>query len=477
VTNITCAVADLNLATGAPHIDGFSLDGKPAGDYFLDASGPGALRVAFDWSRRKLFPGVISLNGVSDFHLHSSLGKLLAPFTSDKPAKVGMLLADQYQAAPDQYGVMFDTNVAAGSYGPRQGCALFLTPLQLNTVSDSFAEFLAFTAIHELGHAFNLWHTDGAAGFMQSHPQPANLDPKSFDPHQTDYLALAHDSALEHYVLPGESAFGDRPSGWPSGDGSPFAGPERAAREISLRINLSHSSFWSYEPVELNIQLAPTAGRKKPIAVPDEIDPGYPSFAIWITKPDGERFRFRSDRRFCSPNGERVIKPGRPYRRDISVFRHAGQYTFRAPGRYEVQASVRLRSGQLVVSNIAECEVLAAAPSAALWKRLRSVLTTQHAMTLLRFKRGIPSSESYRQLASLATSQRTPDVTAAALHYSLGLAFARGAEQPNEKSNRKQFDRQARKHLEAAVSHRSLDRHRRTNAVAQIAKLDESSSG
>src|SRR5216684_1557952 len=181
MADITCLIADLNLATGAPRIDKFELGGRSADEYILEASAAAGLRIQFDWSRRGLFPDKIALDGVNDVHLYAALGKLLGPIVPGAPPKIGLLLADQYQPAKDQYGIMFDLNASPGFYGPRQGCALFLTAIDLVTDATSFANFVAFTAIHEFGHALNLWHTaEGASGFMQAHPKPAHLDPSEF---------------------------------------------------------------------------------------------------------------------------------------------------------------------------------------------------------------------------------------------------------------------------------------------------------
>ncbi|MDB6104575.1 MAG: hypothetical protein JWO52_4574 [Gammaproteobacteria bacterium] len=470
--DVRCLVADLNLATGAPHITNLLLAQRGAGDYFVDGSGPAAVRVVFDWSRRGLFPGLVSLNGVNDFHLNQALPKLLGSAAPQAPARIGLFLADLYQPAPDQYGLMFDFAPVPGYFGPRQGCAVFLTALQLNSDPTSFADFLAFTAIHELGHTFNLWHTDGP-GFLQPHPQATHLDPKAFDPLQQAYLADATDPTLSRYVMPGQSAFGERPAGWPHGDGTPFAGADRIERGLTLTIGLSHTHFWSYEPVELDIRLALKAGRKRAVSVPNELDPGYSSFIIWITTPDGERFRFRPERRFCRHNGERVIHTGTPFQRDISIFKHAGGYTFRQPGRYTLQVSFQIRPDRTLWSNTMECEVLPAAPDSKPWAQLRSTLAMPAAGTLLRYKQGVLPRNVHDQVIQLATGRHTPPATAAALHYSLGVALARERDRPRAKRDRPQLERSGRKQLQAALTLNSLSRHRRRIAEQLLNELSQ----
>jgi hypothetical protein len=240
-------------------------------------------------------------------------------------------------------------------------------------------------------------------------------------------LELAADPQTADFVLPGprRSHFGTRPQGFPSGDQHPFAGPYEGRAGLAMKIGLSHKNFWPFEPVELDVELSLSRGQSKPVAVPDEIDPGYPSFQIWITRPDGERFRYRPQTRFCYPNGERLIARAQPFRRDISIFRQAGAYTFTIPGRYQVQAALRLRTGQFLLSN--------ARPCLRSWVRR---LGRASALSCKRTKReGCCATSGVRRRTmatrrwrNLPDDKTTPAATGAAFHYALGKAFVRSAE-------------------------------------------------
>jgi hypothetical protein len=88
-------------------------------------------------------------------------------------------------------------------------------------------EFVAYIAVHELGHVFNLWHLTDSS-FMQSHPDPAHPGRLDFAPIQAHYLALAADPMTAGFVPPGpvRSEFGTRPHGFPSAEDNPFAGAQ-----------------------------------------------------------------------------------------------------------------------------------------------------------------------------------------------------------------------------------------------------------
>lgn len=105
---------------------------------------------------------------------------------------------------------------------------------------------------------------------MQPHPDPAHLGAFDFAPTHAQYLGLAADAATIDYVLPGlgRSHFGVRPHGWPAGDGNSFAGPSSQKVKLTLKVALSHATFWSFEPVELDVELSLSGPRSTAVAVP-----------------------------------------------------------------------------------------------------------------------------------------------------------------------------------------------------------------
>lgn len=478
MATVTCYVADFDLGPTDPVINDLSLEGQPAGSYFKQASGSAELDLTLDWSRRGHFPGLIDSDGVYDDELKDGLGRLLRPSGTSSDSPIGLLLADRYGPAGGQYGIMFDIDGREGAFGPRQGCAVFVSAIKLAITDagldeNAFRKLVAYTAVHEIGHAFNLWHVENSS-FMKAHPNAGNPGPCNFDPTHAQYLALAADPATAQYVLPGRgrALFGIRPDGWPAGEEQPFETPQGGRANLAIKIALSHATFWPFEPVEVVVEVSLVKGKTRRASVPDEIDPGYSSFQIWLTRPDGERFRFRPQTRFCQGNGQRWITPNRPFRRDIAIFRQSGGYTFTAPGRYELQVALRLESGRFLWSNKTECEVLPADPSSEAWIRASTLLQSVEARNLLRYKRRVPAHHSYARIKEFADKEAS-GITAGAIHYALGKAFTRTLARNPNGGRAKEFVRRSEAHFRRALALGNLSKHRITSTNTCLRELKD----
>ena len=64
---------------------------------------------------------------------------------------------------------------------------------------------------------------------------------------------------------------------------------EQTNSPLVLQIKESQAEFFRFEPVELDITLS--CSKTRGIRIPDEIDPGYDRFKIWITTPNGVSVR------------------------------------------------------------------------------------------------------------------------------------------------------------------------------------------
>jgi hypothetical protein len=469
---VTCYLGDFRLGGNAPAINNLlvhpnagSSAAQTPGSVFLQASGPAALDVAFDWSRRDSVAKIPHFKSVSVADLSAALNNLLAG-AIEQP-EVGLLLADYFEPDPTQYGAMFDLDTHA-SGSPRQGCAIFVTAIMLALKNagvgndpSALLEFISYTAIHEIGHAFNLWHIDGS--YMQPYPHPESPGPYGFVDKQKNYLALAANPNDARFVLPGPgcSNYGERPEGWRGlDDSNPLEGPAPRSPTLKLQIGLSHQSFYSFEPVELDVCLALPRGVKKPVDIPNEIDPGYDSFQIWITEPSGERRRYRSLTRFCRSHGKCTVSPKKPYRRDISIFRQSGGSTFRAVGRHLIQVVFRISPRRTLWSNIVECEVKSADSSSETWLAGRELLGSLEGRELLRFKTTLAPAAHDNSFTRFADKHAAPE-TAAAIHYALGKSFLHRAAHSDESKETRQWLKKGLKYLEKALASTALGPHRR----------------
>ena len=470
---VTCHVADFNLLPGFPIVSDLSLNGRSISAFLRDASGTSEIELSLDFSRRGRVPELVDPLGVNEEQMMDALARVLAPVQAPGAPAIGLLMTNALAKAPQLFGLMFDIDGGDSGLGPRQGCAVFLTAIASAMKTDLSDEashkFISFIALHEIGHAFNLWHVDGDS-IMQTNPRPNVFGTLQFADTQRLFLSLAAEAATATSVLPGVGCanYGTRPAGFPAGDGPPFASPSRTKRKLMLRIALSTDVLWSFEPIELDVSLSLPRGTARAMTVPNEIDPGYASFQIWITRPDGLRFRYRPATRFCGRNGTLSIRPGVPYMRDIALGRQSGGYTFAVPGEYQVQVAFAMTSGDFIMSNIVKCTVKPAQPSSAEWLAARAALDNDEARHLLRYKRRAPSLQTYDSLQKYADDGASPQ-TAAAIHFAIGRALADTAVSIGGQEDQ-QLLQEGRRHLHLALEGDKLSPKRVLEANARLQK-------
>ena len=302
---------------------------------FDEASG-GAIDLDID-------PTLFTLGGgdTSNYEeLQYGLLRLVGEQQPDNVRNIGLIFAGRHQRFSNYLGVMFDEEFRPFSnltyeQTPREGAAVFLNTIaQLRSRPDDFQEEAIFTAIHELGHVFNLQHSSHQdylfpSGRLRSAPGGSYW---RFSPGDAVRLSTFAD---DPHIRPGGSAFSEL-----GGVGSNASAAEQpATRKLhaKLKIKLRHERFAPYEPVELDVSLAPK-GDRETVEIPDEVDHGHHAFRILIEDPNGERRFLKSPKHYCARPGKRTITRREPFIRDISLFGEAGGYTFRTPGVHRIRA-------------------------------------------------------------------------------------------------------------------------------------------
>ena len=267
---------------------------------------------------------------------------------------LGVIFAPKFAFGDDVFGVMFDTGFpdefteGASSDDiavPREGCAVFVDSIRQarSPASEEDAQ-IAYTVVHELGHLFNRVHEEAAPCFMNSSPAgSAAPDPTAHRFLDDDIAAMAR-CETDHSVQPGRKGFA----------GGNFDRKTREdVSELALSVSLPVQDVYFWEPFEMEVEVSlPKRAKAKSAKFPDELDPAFRRFRVWIEEPNGERRLYRPTKHFCDTQKRRSLARGESFRRDISIFGQSGGYTFRTPGIYRVWATLEVRPGRVLVSKM-----------------------------------------------------------------------------------------------------------------------------
>ena len=309
------------------------------------------------------FP-VLQSGEVDAFSLHTMLRRLTGNALDVRPVDtIALIIARSYRGNETAFGMMFDEGyVFSGDPAddvvepevlgpPREGCAIFIDAIADKRGPRGTADFkreLRFTALHELGHVFNLQHQDSLPNIMKRSAVYGLQPPKALCLSSADRARLSQDPlAFENY--PGGANFGygasaNAPSGWRFNE-------QKVNLGLQIKIQVSHSEAFAFEPIELDIEISLPPGKQRTMRIPRTVDPGYDSFRIWIEEPSGARRMLRSPRRYCGTLGWLTITQNRPFQRDVSIGRQAGGPVFRRAGVHHVWAEMNLGHRGMLRSN------------------------------------------------------------------------------------------------------------------------------
>jgi hypothetical protein len=474
VISVDCFVGRFRSGLPDPGIDLPTL-GRVIADGFGFASrgsdGNDNIRIGFNANRADV--PVAGMNLPTDtLRLQQALQLLINQQPDPtQPRRIGLLLADVFAERPSVFGLMFDQDFV-GTSPPREGCAIFLQAIQQRRAAEgaeAFTREVRFTAIHELGHVFNLWHLPSPASFMASSgPTAFPVSAHVFDASHLRYLQNSAESDRE-FIAPAGRPFGERAPGFPQG-AEPFANQNapKAVHNGSLRIRGPEQPVFHFEPFELEIQLSSLGKRRA--QVPDELDPGHGAFAIWIEEPTGERRRYRPVKHFLQTRAVRTIEQRRPFVRDISLFGEAGGYAFRAPGTHRVWVTFRISAKRLLRSNTIEIEVRDPRGGNAGIRQLRAALTRPAVASFLYYRDGPLSPADGEAIATVITRQKK-SLAAGGLHYALGRGIATRV--LHEPAVHEAAVPRAREHLLRAIDSNFLNGHRRAKAGKIVEQLSQ----
>jgi hypothetical protein len=333
------------------------------------------------WSVRELH--AIMENNMSDFE------------TFNGPQwRLYLLIATLFED-PGTLGIIYDTNDEV----PRQGSAVFTKhPLIDGDTSEYKREYL-FTAVHELGHTFNLFHSfqKGLSGpfefprpdsisfmnyphlFPEGGNAPSNHDGRNrfwsqfmynFD--NGDLLHIRHHDLFE--VIMGGQSFGDE-SHYKDKIWSGFT---KVQNSLELKIRSVKKVFEFGEPilVETKLQNKSTQSQNVPSSL--NIKDGFTN--ITIKGPDGKLISYKPMITRCFIDETIELPPNESKYEDLYIFYGKDGFYFKEPGLYKIQSIIPSLDG-ILKSNVHEI-VVAEPQSIKESKKINEIFTRENGQYL-----------------------------------------------------------------------------------------------
>lgn len=441
---------------------------------FLEGSS-GDIQLAVDATQLQK-PRASGVTASWAYDLHAATRELTGNTGVQPVRTVAVLYADRYAPYPKAFGLMFDrgfvTNDDPGDnsykHVPREACAVFLGAIaEKRGLDAAYGREVLFTTVHEMGHVFNLQHVESTPNFLATSPVAGPFDVQAYgfvDAHK----ALLASCSINPQVRPGGSQFGDSSLGGSHNQPTHWR-PPGLSGVARLRIAMQRPTFWYWEPLELDLALSVATGHST-IAIPDELDPGYRRFRIWIESADGDRRMYRSPRHYCSTGEKRRIIAGDPFRRDISIFGESGGYTFRRPGTFKIWAEFDLGRAQWLRSNVIEVEVRSPAHARGREREIGNVLSRNESRALLYHRLDPSEGRGVSLLAQLCQAHPRAAVVPA-VQYAMARALLFESRRHGDRDSQAALERRAIRHLERATGAATLGEHQRRRGRELIESL------
>lgn len=224
-------------------------------------------------------------DGWSNSELHNAMVSQQGDFSNQRQWRIWLLSASHHEEAQRYKGIMFDQ---IGRH--RQGCAVFYDRLQ----GDNADKRQLRTICHELGHCFNLVHSDERSRFRSLSIMTL---PHLFIDGTTEYWRQFdfkfHKKELAHlrHAFEKDIIMGGAPFGSSNSDSDPI-GSEQTPSDSGLRFKLkTNKSFLLGEPVFVEFHLK--APKKSGLIANQPLSPIDGNVVFFIRPPNGDWIRYR----------------------------------------------------------------------------------------------------------------------------------------------------------------------------------------
>jgi hypothetical protein len=329
-------------------------------------------RAGFDVTR-SAGGSIVPLEGAgtnerwSDSEMHDAMEVHWTRFADRPRWALWTFFADLHEDGEDLGGIMFD------SIGPnhRQGTALFLNSFIAQAppndpAPDAWVRRMVFwTAVHEMGHAFNLAHAwdkaDGpwipmSAGFDQltfmNYPflyQTGSFSNantvrffRAFPFRFTDEELLFLRHAPARFVQMGNADWFDH-HGFEQADESPAA-----QLRLTVRANRKPATFEFMEPVVVELKL--TNDSDEPLLIPEHLLQAADAMTVIVQRKDGNARRFVPYAHRTWHGRRTVLAPKDSLYESLFLSAGVGGWLIDEPGQYLIQVCLHL-NGEDVVSD------------------------------------------------------------------------------------------------------------------------------
>jgi hypothetical protein len=300
----------------------------------------------------------------SDMEMHDAMIVYWSKFANTAQWALWTLFADQHEMGHGLGGIMFD------DIGPnhRQGTSIFynsfisdVPPADPNpaayTVRNRF-----WTAVHEMGHAFNLAHSwQKSLGAPFGTPWiPLSDEPEARSFMNYPYGVAGGDTAFfadfEYRFSDGELLFmrhapapfvrmGD--AAWFDHHGFEQARvhPD-APLSLDLRVNRAKATFEFLEPVVVELKLKNES--RVPQIVDENILTTLDGITIALKRQGSPARQFVPFAQYCMQAAARVLQPGEAIYGSVYVTAGLNGIDVAEPGRYVLQAALHMPAGDIV---------------------------------------------------------------------------------------------------------------------------------
>jgi len=371
----------------------------------------------------------------SDAEMHNAMVTHWSRFANSPRWAMWVLFAARHDQGRTLGGVMFD------DIGPnhRQGTAIF---------TDSFIQdvpagdpnpaawrqrMVFWTAIHEMGHAFNLAHSwQKALGTPQAPGDPwiplANEpEARSFMNYPfrvaggqasffADFRFRFSDSELQFMRHAPRRFVQMGNANWFVNHGfeAPSAHEQSGAWTLKLRPNRESNRFAFLEPVKLELKLTNSGGQ--PVMVePDMLTDGK-HISLLVAKKGAPARLWAPFMTQCHESHWKALAPGESLYGEQFVGATTSGWLIDEPGLYTVQAAVDMGS-EVVVSNV--LEIIVGTPESVAEEKLAPDWFTEDVARVLAFQ-GAPALEKATDTVRAVAEQAAG--TPAAIHAAVALS-------------------------------------------------------